>query len=183
MNWRDVLPGVPAWHERPSGLLVPTNVDRPAITEGGDGLPPGVELPRPDLVVLARPPSSFKYFRTYPDEAALGYPISTPEDLAYAAGHLTFETGMVALARLAAHVEHMRGETRAQLSLAETVFGDGDLVVRLTRFAQAVNFERPAPNVSGAPAQEGGRADRRLRRRTGQGPARRAPAAARRPRG
>ena len=141
VNWREVLPGVPAWHERPSGLLVPTNVDRLAVTEGGDGLPPGVELPRPDLVVLARPPSSFKYFRTYPDEAALGYPISTPEDLASAAGHLTFETGMVALARLAAHVEHMRGETRAQLSLAETVFGDGDLVARLTRFAQAVNFE------------------------------------------
>ena len=48
---------------------------------------------------------------------------------------------MVALARLAAHVEHMRGETRAQLGLAEAVFGAADLVARLTRFAQAVNFE------------------------------------------
>jgi hypothetical protein len=48
---------------------------------------------------------------------------------------------MVALARLAAHVEHMRGETRAQLGLAEAVFGDSDLVARVTRFARAVNFE------------------------------------------
>jgi hypothetical protein len=91
--------------------------------------------------VLGRAPSSFEQFRTYPDEAAIGYPISTPEELADAAGHLTFETTMVALARLAAHVEHMRGEPRAQLGLAEAVFGDADLVARLTRFAQAINFE------------------------------------------
>jgi hypothetical protein len=132
---------VPAWHERPSGLLVPTNVDRPAVSASHDPPPPGVDLPRPDLFVLGRVPSSFEQFRTYPDEAALGYPISTPEELAGAAGHLTFETGMVALARLAAHAEHLRGEPRVQLSLAEPVFGDADLVARLTRFAQAVNFE------------------------------------------
>jgi hypothetical protein len=141
VNWKDVLPGLPAWHERPSGLLVPTIVDRPAVSASDDRRPPGVDLPQPDLFVLGRVPSSFEQFRTYPDEAALGYPISTPEDLADAAGHLTFETGMVALARLAAHVEHMRGETRAQLSLAEAVFGAADLVARLTRFARAVNFE------------------------------------------
>jgi hypothetical protein len=141
VNWKDVLPGVPAWHERPSGLLVPTNVSRPAVRASDDRLPPGVDLPRPDLFVLGRVPSSFEQFRTYPDEAALGYPISRSELLADAAGHLTFETGMLALARLAAHVEHMRGETRAQLRLAEAVFGDADLVARLTRFAEAVNFE------------------------------------------
>ncbi len=141
MNWTDVIARVPAWHQRPSGLLVPTNVDRPAVTEGSDRPPPGVELPQPDLLVLARPPSSFEQFRTYPDEAGLGLPTSTPEDLAYAAGHLNFETGMVALAKLAAHVDHLRGNTRTQLTLAETVFGDDDLVARLTRFAQSVNFE------------------------------------------
>jgi hypothetical protein len=141
MSWKDVLPGVPAWHERPSGLLVPTNVPRPAIRAGDDRPPPGVDLPRPDLFVFGRTPSSFEQFRTYPDEAALGYPISTREDLANAAGHLTFETGMVALARLAAHVEHMRGDVRAQLRLGKEVFGDADLVARLTRFAQTVNFE------------------------------------------
>lgn len=141
MHWTDAIARVPAWHQRPSGLLVPTNVDRPVVTEGGDRPPPGVELPRPDLFVLARPPSSFEQFRTYPDEEGLGWPTSTPEDLAYAAGHLTFETGMVALAKLAAHVDHLRGNTRAQLQLANTVFGDDDLVARLTRFARTVNFE------------------------------------------
>ena len=141
MNWKDILAAVPAWHERPSGLLVPTNLDRPAVRASDDRPPPSVDLSRPDLFVLGRVPSSFEQFRTYPDEAAIGYPISTPEELADAAGHLTFETTMVALARLAAHVEHMRGETRAQLGLAEAVFGDADLVARLTRFAQAVNFE------------------------------------------
>jgi hypothetical protein len=151
VNWKDVLAAVPAWHERPSGLLVPTNLDRPAVRASDDRPPPGVDLPRPDLFVLGRVPSSFEQFRTYPDETALGYPISTPEDLADAAGHLTFEAGMVALARLAAHVEHMRRETRAQLSLAEAVFGDADLVARLTRFAEAVNFELevfPAQHIS-----------------------------------
>jgi hypothetical protein len=141
VNWTDALARVPTWHQRPSGLLVPTTVDRPAVTEGGDRPPPGVELPRPDLIVLARPPSSLQQFRTYPDEAALGWPTSTPEDLAYAAGHLTFETGMVALAKLAAHVDHLRGNTRAQLKLAETVLGDDDLIARLTLFARTVNFE------------------------------------------
>jgi hypothetical protein len=141
VNWKDILPAVPAWHERPSGLLVPTNIDRPAVRAGADRLPRGVDVSEPALFVLGRAPSSFEQFRAYPDEAALGYPISTPEDLADAAGHLTFETGIVALARLAAHVEHMHGEPRTQLSLAEAVFGDADLIARLTRFAQAVNFE------------------------------------------
>lgn len=141
VNWKDVLPGLPAWHQRPSGLLVPTNIDRPAVRASDDRPPPVVDLSRPDLLVLGRVPSSFEQFRTYPDEAALGYPISTPEDLAVAAGHLTFETGMVALASLAAHVEHMRGDARAQLSIAESVFGDADLLARLTRFARSVNFE------------------------------------------
>jgi hypothetical protein len=141
VNWKDVLIRVPSWHERPSGLLVPTNVDRPAVSASDERLRPGVDVPRPDLFVIGQLPSSFEQFRTYPDEAALGYPISTPKDLANAAGHLTFETGMMALARLAAHVEHMRGNPRAQLRLAEVVFGDADLVARLTRFAEAVDFE------------------------------------------
>jgi hypothetical protein len=141
VHWKDVLPGVPAWHERPSGLLAPTNVDGPAVRARDDRLPPGVGVPGPDLLVLGQAPSFVEQIRTYPDEAALGYPISPPEDLADATGHLTFETGMVGLARLAAHVEHMRGDARAQLSLAEAVFGDADLVAKLTRFAEAVNFE------------------------------------------
>jgi hypothetical protein len=151
VNWKAVLAKVPAWHERPSGLLVPTNVDGPAVRASDDGLPPGVDVPRPDLFVLGRVPSSFEQFRTYPDERGLDYSISTPEDLDDAVGHLTFETGMVALARLAAHVEHMRGGTREQLSLADAVFGDDDLVARLTRFAEAVNFELevfPAQHIS-----------------------------------
>jgi hypothetical protein len=72
VNWKDVLPRVPAWHERPSGLLVPTNVDRPAVQPSDDRPPPGVELPQPELFVRGRVPSSFEQFRTYPDEAALG---------------------------------------------------------------------------------------------------------------
>ena len=134
---------------------------------------PAFDLPRPDLFVLGRVPSSFEQFRTYPDEAALGYPISTPADLAHAAGHLTFETGMVALARLAAHVEHMRGKTREQLSLAEGVFGDADLVARLTRFAQAVNFELevfpPQPHIGLAATPRAARGRPRARRGVGRG--------------
>jgi hypothetical protein len=141
VDWTDVIARVPAWHQHPSGLLVPTNVDRPAVTKGGDRPPPGVELPPPGVLVLARPPSSFQQFRTYPDEQGLGWPTSTPADLADAAGHLTFETGIVALAKLAAHVDHLRGNTRAQLTLAETVFGNDDLLARLNRFARMVNFE------------------------------------------
>jgi hypothetical protein len=72
VNWKDVLPRVPAWHERPSGLLVPTNVNRPAVQPSDDRPPPGVELPQPELFVRGRVPSSFEQFRTYPDEAALG---------------------------------------------------------------------------------------------------------------
>jgi hypothetical protein len=68
-------------------------------------------------------------------------PTSTPEDLAYAAGHLNFESGMVALAKLAAHVDRLRENTQTQLTLAETVFGDDDLLARLNRFARMVNFE------------------------------------------
>jgi hypothetical protein len=71
MSWKDVLIAVPAWHERPSGLLIPTKVDRPAVSARDDRPPPGVVLPQPGLFVFGRVPSSFEQFRTYPDETGL----------------------------------------------------------------------------------------------------------------
>lgn len=141
MNWKDALPGVPSWHERPSGLLIPTDIDRPAVPDSDEPLPAGLPVRPPDLVVLGRPPSSFEQFRVYPDESVLGLPVSTPEELAEAVGELTFGTTMLALARLAAHVNHMRGDTRAQLELAGEVFGDPSLLAGLQRFARTVNYE------------------------------------------
>jgi hypothetical protein len=56
VNWKDVLPRVPAWHERPSGLLVPTN----EIGRLSTGRPPTLTYPGPTSSSSAGPrrPSS-----------------------------------------------------------------------------------------------------------------------------
>ena len=138
MRWTDALVRVPRWSEHPSGLLVPTNIRRPLANPDPVDLPPGIQVNDAALLIMAKPPSSFDQIRTFVDEAGLGYSTSTFPDLTDAVGHLSFEVGMIALSQLSAHIVHMRGELNAQLELAQTVFGDDELVERIARVAKTV---------------------------------------------
>lgn len=140
-DWKKTLVRVPRWHETPEGILVPTHVDRPVVTGNDDPLPPDLDIRRPDLIIASRPPSSLDQIRVFPDEERAGYTTSTPAQLAAMVSQLPFEPGMVALARLSAHTEHLHGDTHAQLKFAETVFGDAALLTNLRAFAKEVNYE------------------------------------------
>jgi hypothetical protein len=136
VNWKDPLIALPQWHLTKSGILIPTQVGPNAIPEHDEPLPPGLPLSGgPDLLILAEPPSAFEQVHTFADEVRAGYPRnSTPEELIEMVSGLPLEPGMVALAQLSAHVAHFPLDTKAQLELAPTIFGDLRLVAHLKRF-------------------------------------------------
>lgn len=137
MDLRAPFVHLPRWSRRPSGLLVPTEVNRPVIRTDLPPLPDGLALPEPSLVVIGRPVSSFDQFRVFVDEAALGLKTSTYADLVGYVSSLTCEPVMVALAKVIAEVRNLRGDTEAQLKLADRIFADGDLSRRFKRFVKS----------------------------------------------
>src|SRR6266496_988229 len=138
MRWIDLVPRVPRWSTRPSGLIVPTQIPGTDVSEAGQALPPGVTAPEPGLVVFGQLPSSFEQMRVFMSEEALGLPESTPEDLQTLISELSFEICFLALAQLGAHITHRRGNTEAQLELAQLIFGDQRLVARIRRMSREV---------------------------------------------
>lgn len=138
MRWTDVIIHVPRWSKRQSGLIAPTEVSRPVVPESGEELPAELSPPKPDLFVIGSLPSSFEQMRVFIDEDGLKLSQSTPDELREMASNLSFETCMVALGQLAAHIAHLRGDTEAQVQLAQSVFGDPRLVARIRRLAREV---------------------------------------------
>jgi hypothetical protein len=137
MNWTDALIRVPRFAARPSGLIVPVEPARPKVSGDGSELEGGVAIPAGAMFIMANPPSALEQMRVVIDEGGLRLEQSTPAELRQMAGRLGFENGMVALARLEAHVWHVRGDLPAQLALAEAVFGDVDFLARVRRLARS----------------------------------------------
>lgn len=135
MHWTDSLIGVPRFSERPSGLLVPTDLNRPAVTPG-DRLGDGTPIAKDAFVVISKRPSELDQMRVVIDESGIGLPVSNLEDLRGMAAALAFENAMLATARLACHVWQMRGDINRQLALAPSIFGDARLVAAISRLAQ-----------------------------------------------
>lgn len=90
------------------------------------------------FLVTANPPSAFDQMRVVVDESSLDQRVSTPEELKAMATHLSFENGMLAISRLASHTWHIRGDTEAQLQLAEYVFGEPRLAPAIAQLASSV---------------------------------------------
>lgn len=137
MNWTDALIRVPRYAELPSGLVVPIEITRPKVSGDGSALADGTPISADTFFIMAEPPTAFDQMRLVIDETGLGLTQSTPAELRAMAGLLGFENGMVALARLEAHISHVRGDTPAQLGLAEEVFGDPRFVDRVRQLAAA----------------------------------------------
>lgn len=70
------------------------------------------------------------------DEAGLGLPTSTLDDLEAMVSRLSFETCMVGLSQAASHLAHIRGNTQAQIRFAGDFFGDSRLVAKIRRLAR-----------------------------------------------
>jgi hypothetical protein len=137
MPWTDALIRVPRFAPLPSGLIVPTELARPKVSEDGRELEGGMPIPEEAMFIMANPPSALEQMRIVIDEGGLQLKQSTPAGLRGMAGRLSFENGMVALARLEAHIWHIRGDLDAQLALAPEIFGDPDFVARVRRLAKA----------------------------------------------
>jgi hypothetical protein len=135
MHWTDSLISVPRFSQRPSGLLVPTDLDRPAIGPG-DRLSDGTPIAKDAFFVMSKQPSSTEQMRVVIDEAGVGLPVSSLERLRRMATALDFENSMLAISRLACHAWQMRGDTDRQLALAPAIFGDADLVAAISRLAR-----------------------------------------------
>jgi hypothetical protein len=136
VNWTDALIRVPRFSQRPSGLIVPTELARPAVSGDGSELEGGVPIGSDAIFIMANPPSALEQMRVVIDEGGLQLTQSTPAQLREMASKIGFENGMVVIARLAAHVWQIRGDTAAQLALAPEIFGDLDFVARVERLAR-----------------------------------------------
>jgi hypothetical protein len=135
----DPLLRVPSWHERPSGLLVPTgDPGRPALLapQGRSQVPPELREP-PNVWIIGRLPSAWDQFGVYPDEPNLGLDRSDPNQLVRMAEMLPFERTVLALAQIAAHAMHLDDSAKEQVEFANEVFGDPDLVRSLAAFLKS----------------------------------------------
>ncbi len=137
MSWADRLLHVNRWSKRPSGLIVPTEINRPVLS-GDEAEALGSNRGSPLLMIVGRRPSSFEQMRVFIDEEAVGLVRSTPAEVETLAGQLSFETPMIGLAQLAAAVFHIRGDTAAQVALAETIFGSRAIVAGIQKMAREV---------------------------------------------
>jgi hypothetical protein len=136
MRWTDSLIALPRFAQRPSGLLVPVESSRPAVSPDGNELGDGTLISPSAFFIMANPPSALEQMRIVIDEAGVGQPISTIEELREMVAALSFENAMLAISRLACHAWQIRGDTQAQLELVQTVFGDPDLVASISRLAR-----------------------------------------------
>jgi hypothetical protein len=137
MSWADRLLHVYRWSKQPSGLILPTDIDRPVLS-GAEAEALGVNFGAPTLMIVGRRPSSFEQMRVFLDEESVGLPTSTPAEVEGLVGHLSFETPMVGLAQMAAAVSHIRGDTAAQVELAETIFASRRILTGIKKMAREV---------------------------------------------
>jgi hypothetical protein len=109
---------LPGLAQRESGLWVPSSVARSNPGPQMTGLAAeGLALPdRP-------PPTGLDLFGAAPDEEALGWDISTPEEVRAYAAALPFEPAMVVMSRIEAAYSLVRNDRDGQLSLARELFG------------------------------------------------------------
>lgn len=137
MPWTDALIQIPQFAQRPSGLIVPVVTDRPVVSGGGGRFADGNPIAGDAFFIMAPPPSELEQMRLVLDESGVGYSVSNADALIQMVSNLGFETGMLAISRLACHAWQMRGDTDAQLSLAPEIFGDRRLVDAIERLAQS----------------------------------------------
>ncbi len=135
MRWTDSLIALPRFAQRPSGLLVPVESSRPAVSPDGNELGDGTPVSPDAFFIMASPPSALEQMRIVIDEAGVGWSVSTIEGLREMASALDFENAMLAVSRLACHAWQIRGDTHAQLELVPKVFGDPDLSASIARLA------------------------------------------------
>jgi sirohydrochlorin ferrochelatase len=100
----------------------------------GDGTP----ISPSSFFVMAEPPSALDQMRVVLDESNLDQRVSTPDELKAMAAHLSFENGMLAISRLASHAWHIRGDIKAQLQLAQIVFGEPKLAPAIAQLANSI---------------------------------------------
>lgn len=131
-KWTHALIQLPRFSERPSGLFVPVTTSRPVVSPSGSRMGDGMPIPRSALFIMANPPSAFDQMRMVLDESSLDQRVSTPDQLKAMTSHLAFENGMLAISRLASHVWHLRGNPKAQIGLADYVFGEPYSSLRLS---------------------------------------------------
>jgi hypothetical protein len=137
MSWADRLLHVNRWSRQPSGLIVPTEIDRPVLS-GAEAELLGADLGAPFLMVVGGRPSSFEQMRVFIDEESVGLTPSTPAEVEGLAAQLSFETPMVGLAQMAAAVFHIRGDTAAQIELAKTIFASRTILAGIEKMAREV---------------------------------------------
>ncbi|MCW2985507.1 MAG: hypothetical protein JWR63_3077 [Conexibacter sp.] len=84
----------------------------------------------PDVSAEADEPSGLDLFAVGPDEPALNWTVSTPEEVHARAAAQPFEPAMVVLSQIDAALWHVRNDPAGQLQLARTLFGPGSSVTR-----------------------------------------------------
>src|SRR5262245_35846199 len=89
-KWTDALIAIPPFVERPSGLLVPTEVARPVVSQDGRTLQGGVPITEDAVFIVAKPPSALEQMRVVIDEDGLGLPVSTTAELRQMVSQLGF---------------------------------------------------------------------------------------------
>lgn len=138
MSWTDGLLRINRWSKQPSGLIVPTEIDRPVLSGPEAEALDNINFGAPPLMIVAQRPSSFEQMRVFVDEESVGLPASTPAEVEELVGGLSFETPMVGLAQMAAAVSHIRGDTAAQVELAGTIFASRRILAGIEKMAREV---------------------------------------------